>query len=147
MTVVADYVAPAPIEVASQEAVDALISNIKYSAKTEQDRLEMFQLATEVRQTGLCYSFLSCRERKIPLSSQYKATKAAAVFLWVRQMFDRLSLTQPPLIFDPSLFAHYCPPQGHRLLHDEPKCPGPDQRMEQRHEPRRNSGDIAPSGT
>eukprot|EP00903_Cladosiphon_okamuranus_P017705 g16304.t1 len=47
MTVVADYVAPAPIEVASQEAVDALISNIKYSAKTEQDRLEMFQLATE----------------------------------------------------------------------------------------------------
>lgn len=48
MTVVADYVAPAPIEVASQEAVDALISNIKYSAKTEQDLLEMFQLATEV---------------------------------------------------------------------------------------------------
>eukprot|EP00752_Nemacystus_decipiens_P004848 g4411.t1 len=47
MTVVADYVAPAPIEVASQEAVDALISNIKYSAKTEQDLLEMFQLATE----------------------------------------------------------------------------------------------------
>ncbi|CAM9332458.1 unnamed protein product, partial [Hapterophycus canaliculatus] len=49
MTVVADYVAPAPVEVASQEAVDALISNIKYSAKTEQDRLEMFQLATEAR--------------------------------------------------------------------------------------------------
>ncbi|CAM9219645.1 unnamed protein product [Ectocarpus fasciculatus] len=47
MTVLADYVAPAPIEVASQEAVDSLISNIRYSAKTEQDRLEMFQLATE----------------------------------------------------------------------------------------------------
>lgn len=52
MTVVADYVAPAPIEVASQEAVDALISNIKYSAKTEQDLLEMFQLATEVYYTA-----------------------------------------------------------------------------------------------
>lgn len=51
MTVVADYVAPAQVEVASQEAVDALISNIKYSAKTEQDRLEMFQLATEARPT------------------------------------------------------------------------------------------------
>lgn len=48
MTVVADYVAPVSIEIASQEAVDALISNIKYSAKTEQDTLEMFQLATEV---------------------------------------------------------------------------------------------------
>ncbi|CAM9700959.1 unnamed protein product, partial [Ectocarpus sp. 12 AP-2014] len=47
MTVLADYVAPAPIEVASQEAVESLISNIRYSAKTEQDRLEMFQLATE----------------------------------------------------------------------------------------------------
>lgn len=49
MAVVADYVAPIPVEVASQEAVDALISNIRYSAKTEQDKLEMFQLATEVR--------------------------------------------------------------------------------------------------
>lgn len=48
MTVVADYVAPVSIEIASQEAVDALISNIKYSAKTEQDTLQMFQLATEV---------------------------------------------------------------------------------------------------
>lgn len=48
---IADYVAPAPIEVASQEAVDSLISNIKYSAKTEQDLLEMFQLATEVGNT------------------------------------------------------------------------------------------------
>lgn len=48
MTVVADFVAPAPIEIASQEAVDALISNIRFSAKTEQDRLEMFHLATEV---------------------------------------------------------------------------------------------------
>ena len=48
LTVVVDYVAPAPIEVASQDAVDALISNIRYSAKTEQDKLEMFELATEV---------------------------------------------------------------------------------------------------
>lgn len=54
MKVVADYVAPAPIEVASQEAVDALISNIKYSAKTEQDLLEMFQLATEVSSSSTC---------------------------------------------------------------------------------------------
>lgn len=53
MTVLADYVAPASIEVASQEAVDALISNIKYSAKTEQDLLEMFQLATEVKHTSM----------------------------------------------------------------------------------------------
>lgn len=52
MTVVADYVAPVPVEVASQEAVDALISNVRYSAKTEQDRLEMFQLATEVSEDG-----------------------------------------------------------------------------------------------
>lgn len=54
MTVVADFVAPARVEVASQESVDALISNIRFSAKTEQDRLEMFQLATEVRNTQ-CY--------------------------------------------------------------------------------------------
>lgn len=53
----ADYVAPATVEVASQHAVDALISNIRFSAKTEQDRLEMFQLATEV----WCGAVQTCR--------------------------------------------------------------------------------------
>ncbi|CAM9672638.1 unnamed protein product, partial [Sphacelaria rigidula] len=47
MTVVADHVAPAHAEVASADAVEAVISNIRFSAKTEQDRLEMFHLATE----------------------------------------------------------------------------------------------------
>lgn len=52
MTVILDHVAPAPIEVASEEAVEAVISNIRFSAKTEQDRLDMFQLATEVCRTA-----------------------------------------------------------------------------------------------
>lgn len=80
MTVVADYVAPAPIEVASQEAVDALISNIKYSAKTEQDLLEMFQLATEVAIIVSCLTW-DCRQCEydypryyaIPRSTQPRA--------------------------------------------------------------------------
>ena len=55
---VVDYVAPAPIEVASQDAVDALTSNIRFSAKTEQDKLEMFQLATEVGgMLEVCHAF------------------------------------------------------------------------------------------
>ncbi|CAM9358212.1 unnamed protein product, partial [Discosporangium mesarthrocarpum] len=46
-TVVADHAAPCLIEVATEDAVEAVISNIRFSAKTEQDKLEMFQLATE----------------------------------------------------------------------------------------------------
>lgn len=48
IAIVADHVAPTPVDVASAEAVEAVISNIRFSAQTEQDRLEMFLLATEV---------------------------------------------------------------------------------------------------
>lgn len=53
MAVVADHVAPSTVEVASAEAVEAVISNIRLSAKTEKDRLDMFHLATEVRRHTL----------------------------------------------------------------------------------------------
>ncbi|CAM9407196.1 unnamed protein product [Choristocarpus tenellus] len=46
-TFIADRVAPSLVEIATEEAVEAIISNIRFSAETEQDKLDMFQLATE----------------------------------------------------------------------------------------------------